>query len=191
METDIKIYVLGCAKYADLFKEFTERFQKYWGSPFLAYISPYDIERWSNGVIDFLNSIDDEYFILLHEDFYLTELVDLETINKLYKLAVEEKADRVSLMGNHSPERTEKVSWYNVYKPNQPYQVSFEASVQRRGFLLDHLRPNENPWDSERHPIKRGVNGKILTSDKPCIFYGDKLRQGKLQEEIMNPNIWP
>src|SRR3990167_1129190 len=178
----MNIYVLGCTRYAHLFGEFAERFQKYWGESFFAFISNTDIEYWSDGVIDFLNSISDEYFILLHEDFYLTEPTDLEMIKKLCDLAVTEKADRISLMGNHSPERTERVDWYYRYKPNQPYQVSFEASIQRRGFLLENMRPNENPWDAERHPIKRGVNGKILVSDKPCIFYGDKLRQGKLQE---------
>ena len=187
----MNIYVLGCTKYAGLFGEFAERFQKYWGAPFFTYISNTDIEHWSDGVINFMESIRDEYFILLHEDFYLTEPVDIETINRLCGLAVSQNADRISLMGNHSPERTEKTEWYYKYKLNQPYQVSFEASIQRRGFLLDNLRPCENPWDSERNPIKRKVNGKIFVSERPCIFYGDKLRGGKLQGEIINPNKWP
>src|SRR3990167_6227828 len=126
----INIYVLGCVKYAHLFGEFAERFQKHWGAPFFAYISNTDLNHWSDGVIDFLESIQDEYFILLHEDFYLTEAVDLKTISELYDLALVKNADRVSLMGNHSPERTEKEEWYYKYKPNQPYQISFEASIQ-------------------------------------------------------------
>src|SRR3990167_4629195 len=169
------VYVLGCVKYAHLFGEFAERFQKHWGVPFFAYISNTDIDHWSNGVIDFLNSIQDEYFILLHEDFYLTEPPNTLAITKLIEFAKEVKADRVSLMGNHNPERTEPIGDMFKYKEDQPYQVSFEASIQRRGFLLEHLQPNENPWDAERNPIKRKVNGNIYCTAKPVIFYGDKL----------------
>jgi len=185
------IYVLGCTKYASLFGEFAERFQKYWGAPFFAYISNTDIDHWSDGVINFLKSIDDEYFILLHEDFYLTERADLGKIKELCDIARFNEADRVSLMGNHSPERTERIGSTDIfaYKDGQPYQVSFEASIQRREFLLNNLEPGETPWDAERNAIKRGVNGSIFVSEKPCIFYGDKLRGGKLQEEIINPNI--
>lgn len=189
MVRDINIYVLGCVKYAHLFGEFAERFQKYWGAPFFAYISNTDIDHWSNGVIDFLNSIQDEYFILLHEDFYLTEPPDLELMGELVNLAKEKNADRVSLMGNHSPHRTLQNGLHYKYLPDMPYQVSFEASIQRKGFLLDNMKLNENPWDAERNRIKEKVNGNIWASAKPCIFYGDKLRGGKIQDEIVNPNI--
>ena len=186
---DINIYVLGCVKYAHLFGGFAERFQKHWGAPFFAYVSNTDIDRWSNGVIDFLNSIQDEYFILLHEDFYLTEPPNLELIRELVKLAKEKRADRVSLMGNHSPYRTLPMEGFYKYLPDMPYQLSFEASIQKREFLLKHLKPNENPWDAERNRIKEKVNGNIYASEKPCVFYGDKLRGGKIQDEIINPNI--
>lgn len=187
----INIFVLGCTKYANLFGEFAERFEKYWGAPFFAYISNTDIDHWSNGVIDFLKSIDDEYLILLHEDFYLTEPPKLEVIEKLVAFIEHNDVDRISLMGNHSPERTHPLNYGGFYKYNsgQPYQLSFEASIQRREFLLEHMRPDESPWDAERNPIKRGVNGNVYCSEKPCIFYGDKLRGGKLVETPIDVNL--
>lgn len=183
-----KVYVLGCEKYENLLVEFAERFEKHWGGEFTSYISKTPIEKWSDGVIDFLNQINDEYFILLHEDFYQTAPADLKQIDYLIGEAKKRKADRVSLMGNHSPERVEKSDGLWRYKPNQPYMVSFEASIQRREYLLEHLRPGWNPWEGERVLCRR-VPGEIFCADKPCIFYGDKLRGGKLVKEPINVNI--
>ena len=185
------IYVLGCTRYAGLFGEFAERFQKYWGSPFFAFISNTDLAHWSNGVIDFLSSIKDDYFILLHEDFYLTEPPKLDLIDLLISEARRRDADRISLMGNHSPERVVPLSaGLYQYTSGQPYQYSFEASIQKKDFLIRYLKRDESPWEAETHRIKEGINGKVFCSARPAIFYGDKLRRGELQEEIINPNIF-
>lgn len=186
----IKVYVLACEKYKDLLDEFGERFKKYWGGEFTPHISQTDLAHWSDGVIDFLKDIDDEYFILLHEDFYLTEKADLKTIDRLVETAKRLKADRISLMGNHSPERVEEYEpglWR--YKPNQPYMLSFEASIQKREYLLEHLVKGWNPWEAERN-LMRKIPGEIFCSDKPCIFYGDKLRRGKLVDIPIDVNIF-
>lgn len=187
----INIYVLASERTKHLLKEFDERFQKYWGGDYTPYISKTDLGHWSDGVIEFLNSIDDEYFILLHEDFYLTEPANLAEIERLAEFAQRKGADRVSLMGNHSPERVAVSAEYTFqYLPGMPYNYSFEASIQRREFLLEHLKPGENPWDAERMRNKEKVFGKVYCTALPAIFYGDKLRGGKEQDEIINPNIF-
>ena len=189
---NINIYVLTCTKFAYLLGEFSVRFKKYFGFPFLVYVSDTDIDHWSDGVINFLNSIKDEYFILLHEDFYLTEQADLKEIDRLIGIARDMKADRVGLMGDHSPERTQPIK-NNLYeyrndKPHVPYHFSFEASIQRRKFLLEHLKKAENPWEAEINRNVEDCVGKIIVGEKPSISYGDKIRRGEIQEEIIDPN---
>lgn len=171
----MNIYVLTSTKYTRLLPEFAERFEQYWGEPFLVYISNTDINHWSDGIINFLNSIKDEYFILLSEDFYLTESVDKEILASL-KEAVKLKPQRISLLGNHTPARTYFDGTYFTHKMDAEYQFSLEASIQNREFLLDNLKPGLDPWESERVKAKT-ARGMVISSEKPAIFYQDKSRQ--------------
>lgn len=178
------IFVLTCMKFAHLLGEFAERVQKYWGEPFFVYVSHTDLQHWSDGTLNFLRNIPYEYLILLHEDFYLTRPVNKDLVTQLKKLAIEKKADRVSLLGNHTPERTyELESGIFAYKGEAEYHFSLEASIQRREYLLNNLKGNQNPWDAENSRRDRG-KGLILCSQDPAIWYQDRLRRGKYEEVL-------
>ena len=172
-------FVLTCTKHTGLIKEFSERFEKYWGEPFFVFVSHTDISHWSDGVLSFLRSIQDEHLILLHEDFFLTKAVNKELLNKLREEAVKRNVDRMSLLGNHSPERTYGIDTeFLSYKADAPYVFSLEASIQKRQFLLDNLKGNCNPWDAENGRLGK-ARGLVLCSKEPAIFYQDKMRQGQ------------
>ena|SRR3990167_7564904 len=174
----MNIYVITSTNYTKLLPEFAERFEKYWGKPFFVYVSNTDIKHWSDGIIKFLESIEDEYFILLSEDFYLTGPVDKELIKELWGMRA--GYDRVSLLGNHTPERTVRNGKYFTHKEDAEYQFSFEASIQKRGFLLEYLKAGYDPWEMERIRAKTG-KGFIISSEHPAIFYQDKSRQLQIQ----------
>ncbi len=185
-----KVYVLGCTNFKHLFQEFSMRFEKHWGGKYYPLISNTPLERWSDGVLYHLHNMRDDYFILLSEDFYMVKDADLESVERLVKFAKEKKADRVSLMGNHSPHRTVSVGedmW--KYLPNMPYQVSFEASVYKKSFLVQNMRMGENPWESETRPNQEKINGDVYCSTKPVIWYGDKIRRGLIQDEVICPYL--
>jgi len=179
----MNIYVLTCTKHVNLLHEFAERFEKYWGEPFFVYVSNTDLDHWSDGVLNFLRSIEDEYLILLHEDFYLTRPVNKELLEELKEKAIKFKADRVSLLGNHSPDRIYKLNDTGLlsYKYQAPYQFSFEASIQKREFLIKNLKGGCNPWDAENNRVEKG-KGLILVSEEAAISYQDKLRRGQYAE---------
>ena len=176
----MNIYVLTCTKHAGLLGEFAERFEKYWGDPFFAYVSHTDLAHWSDGVLNFLRSIKDEYFILLHEDFYLTAPVNKELLEELKEVAVTMGADRVSLLGDHTPERTERVGEVLIYKNHAEYHFSFEASIQKRQYMIDHLKGNQDPWQAE-NGMRHRAKGLVVCSEKPAIFYQDKMRGQKYE----------
>ena len=130
---NIKTYVLATKAYPDLLPNFIKRFSKFWGGPLRIYVSDTPLEDWSGGVIDMLEAIDDEYLIILHDDFYLTEKVDLELLEELKRAIIKYDADRVSLLGNHSVPRTTSFRGeYVKHKPKSEYQFSFEASIYKR-----------------------------------------------------------
>ena len=187
---DTKVYVLGCENFKHLFQEFGFRFEKHWGGKYYPLISNTPLDKWSDGVLYYLHKIADEYIILLSEDFYMVKDTDLKAVERLVKIAKEKKADRVSLMGNHSPHRTVNVGedlW--KYLPNMPYQLSFEASIYRTSFLTEHMRMGENPWQSETNRNAEQLNGNVYCSTKPVIWYGDKIRRGMIQEEVICPYL--
>ena len=181
----MNVFVITCTKHTNLLAEFSERFEKYWGGPFFVYVSDTDREHWSNGVIKFLESIKDEYFILLHEDFYLTQPINKELLERLKKLAVELKADRVSLLGNHTPNRTFKLVEPDIFmhRGTAKYQYSYEASIQKREFLLKNLTEDCNPNYAEKLREEH-TYGLILSSREPAIWYKDKMRGEKYEEII-------
>ena len=176
--SDIRVWVLTSHGYARLLGEFSERLKQFWGTEFSVYVSETPIENWSDGVIRFLESIPDEYIILLHEDFYLTQNVDQRLIEELWSMRF--GYDRISLLGNHTPIRTARNGKYFVHKPDAEYQFSLEASIQRRRFLLDFLIPGLDPWETERR-LAKTAKGNILSSEHPAIWYTDKSRQLKIQ----------
>lgn len=177
-------YVLTHTKHTGLLAEFAERFEKYWGEPFFVYVSNTDIQHWSDGVLNFLRSIQDEYLILLHEDFYLTKPVDKELLKKLKEEAVKRGVSRMSLLGNHSPERTYGIDTeFYSHHADAPYVFSLEASIQKRQFLLDNLKGGCNPWDAENGRLGK-AKGLVLYSKEPAIFYQDKMRQGNYETVI-------
>ena len=179
---DIKIIVITCEKHVDLLPEFSKRFSKYWGDSFFVFISNTPLEKWSDGVINLLESLQDKYVILLHEDFYLTVPIDKDLLNNLKKFALEHKVDRVSLCGNHTPDRTYKYleGFYRHYS-QADYQLSFEASIFRRKWLLEILKRGLNPWESEGN-YRFELDSMIISSGKAPVVYKDRLRKGKLQE---------
>ena len=140
----------------------------------MVYVSNTDIQHWSDGVIRFLNTIKDDSFVLLHEDFYLTQPVDKHGIENLWKH--HHAFDRVSLLGNHTPSRTEKWNEFFVHRHEGEYQFSFEASIQNKHFLLENLKPGLDPWESER-VMAKVAKGKVLSSEHPVIWYEDKSRR--------------
>ena len=175
----MNVYVLAAEATAYLLPEFDELYQKHWGGDYFTWISTTPLNQWSDGVIQLLTGIDDEYVIILHEDFFLTRDVDVEGIRKLWDYTVENKVDRASLLGNHTPLRTYKEREYWRYNAAAEYQFSFEASIQKRSFLLEHLKKGQDPWESETQAKVHGAY--VIATEEPLIFYQDALRRGVRQ----------
>lgn len=178
----MNIYVLTSLNYVKLLPGFTERFNRFWGGHFFVHVSDTDFQHWSDGFKKFLEGIQDEYFILLFEDFYLEKPINKELLEKL-KDATRFKPDRISLLGNHTPERTYFNGTFYSHKPEAEYQLSLEASIQRRDFLLKWVKGGQTVWDYEGLNKDRAT-GSVLSSEEPVIFYQDKSRRLIIDESI-------
>jgi len=117
----------------------------------------YPVERWTNGLIAFLQQIDDEYLVLMLEDYWLSapvspQLADLFAVIEsgyfgTHFLRLDLSADRAS----HPYTLHQAVTGYEIISTaaHTPYQMSFQAAVWHRANLLKVLQPGETPWEAE------------------------------------------
>lgn len=117
----------------------------------------YPFNRWSDALIKLLNIIDDEAFILMLEDYWITRDVDTRAVDILYHYAlqfgyvlkIDLCGDRLYAFGADLNYGT--VAYLDLVKsmPESPYHMSLMPGVWRRDNLLKCLIPGESPHDLE------------------------------------------
>jgi len=126
----------------------------------------YPVERWSNGVMEFLRSVDDELFIWLLEDMLLTRTVDVRAVSSLADymgqhrevIRVDLTTDR--LYSGGSPGQCQEYEYYGSLdlvwsEPHSPYHLSLQAAIWRREYLLHYMIEGETPWELEMAGTER------------------------------------
>jgi hypothetical protein len=182
---DIEILVLTCPSYEHLVPEFTRRFHKYYGvRPLKVWSSS---EVWSTSLINALTTVEDEYLIILHEDFYFTHPIDRTLVDTIVRYMHEHKeVGRICCStGIHAPERVfhhEDIFW--KYKDDAEFLCSFDPGIWRKEFLLRYLQKDEDPWKGEVRTSSRAKHQgeTILWSETPVFIYKDATRDGKPQK---------
>lgn len=175
----MKIIVSVSDKYNWCLKPFSYLFNRYWGKvrvDIAGYTKPrfslpnnfffnsidnycYPKNKWAVGMLKYLNTLNDETFVLLLEDYFLTRYVDIQGIKILNKMVLDQKdiirmdltTDRQFAGGSHL------YGYYNrfdiICSPESPYEMSLQAAIWRRELFMDIL--NELPdnkksaWDVE------------------------------------------
>jgi len=119
----------------------------------------YPREKWTNGLIQMLQILEADWFILMLEDFWLIEPVDLECIGAMIDyvstIGRGKKILRIDLTADRSSRRQarpfDKYHGFQIIQtpPKTPYQMSYQAALWNADALLDVLMPNESAWQSE------------------------------------------
>lgn len=118
-------------------------------------------ERWSDGLIDCLNQMNEDIFIWTLEDFWLCRSVNLAAISSLAEymsmhpdiLRMDLTADRL-----HSGAAVDVDSWGHCdiisTEWGTPYNLSTQMGLWSRKHLLGLLKQELSPWDFELQDIK-------------------------------------
>lgn len=160
-------------------------------------------EPKSSQLIRICRTIDEDYFIILEEDFYLIKPVDVQLVESIVDFCREYEVDRFSLQSKNAHshphwDKTKKtVSGHEVYitNPLVKFPFSLEASVWKRSFLLDHLKHNKND-----HQLEHQVSNKIrflpytiCALDRLVMEYRDAARRGRqiihIQEDPLHLTV--
>lgn len=223
----MKIVVLTSNSYAWLLPAFGYCLNKHWpGKPEVDVVH-YDVrpralpdnfqttglgaqkqQTWSGGFASYLTSIRDEIVLLLLEDYFFVEPVNVEALQAVYSY----------MEGNPAIAKIELSSHRLAYAPDGVhgtvgafrmmlsgaetiFQACIQAALWRRETLLTFLDPHEDAWQFETQGTQRMIearklglwSGLILLTDPPILNYENAVRGscGRSLSELDAQNIRP
>lgn len=179
MTEPYRVIVTASDKYLPALLPFSYLFNKYWGSDVevcvfgftrpdfdlpdnFSFVSlgnqkDYPFNKWSDALIAILSQINDEAFVLMLEDYWLTRHVDRSAVRILYDYAIQFQyvlkvdlcGDRLYAFGADLEYGT--VAHLDLIKsmPGSPYHMSLMPGIWRKDLLSRCLVSGESPHDLE------------------------------------------
>lgn len=131
--------------------------------------------NWSLGLIEFLNSIDDELILLMLEDYFLDIHVNWKTVETIEELMRFPCIGKVDLTDDRLKLGFRDFGCYNGIHlvstdEDAPFQTSLQAAIWRKQFLWECLSDGETPWEFEKHGTNRLIRRRQTSSRTPLIF---------------------
>lgn len=179
MESSIPLIVSSCDKCSDLWQPFFYLIKKNWpdfdrkvylctDSITFAY-EGLDIacplrmpsgSTWSENLIALLKGVDEDYVLLMLEDFWLKEKVNEVRLHQCEEIIRNDPTIGFICLVHQldpSPENPTSEKYPNLieYGRHTPYRVTTQAGLWRRDYLLSLLRKHESAWWFEMFGSKR------------------------------------
>lgn len=130
----------------------------------------YPVNKWSDAVIKYLNTISDDLVLILLEDYWLIRPVNISAIWDARDFMLANK--NVIRFDVAADRMFSREVWYSGYfggidlcECKGQYSLSYQASIYRRELLLEVLRADETPWQSE-------LNGSTRLNSLPYRVIG-------------------
>ena len=200
--SDYRVLVTTSDKYLPALLPFIHLFNKYWSKEQEVLVAgfsepdfdmpdnfsfmslgkqeDYPFNKWSNALEVLLDRVDDEAFVLMLEDYWLTRHVDVHAVKVLYHYAIQFgyvlkidlAGDRLYAFGADLTYGS--VQYLDLIKsmPGSPYHMSLMTGIWRRDNLQKILIPNESPHDMELQGTTRVSHMQDLlvigTRQWPC-----------------------
>lgn len=189
MKNDTSVLVISCDKYSDLWKPFFTLFWQYWpintskvylGSNFLKYkdsrvktITIGEDKSWSQGLLDMVSRIDTPFIILMLEDFFLREPVNINDIFMCVEALKNLDGNMLRLVPRPRPYKPVKgYPFLGYIKSTSPFRVSTQGTLWRKSALLSLIKDGESIWEFELNGTERSRDDKgYYCVWKPVLTY--------------------
>ncbi len=119
---------------------------------------------FSKSLMSYLNSINEEYFILMLDDFMILEEVDNSKIEKAFEFIKSNNGVYLRLVPNPKGDLKINNDFSKIdVKSQVPYVTSLQMAIWKKEFLMELLKYDFNPWEFE---VKAGkTKESMLNSD--------------------------
>ena len=204
MKNELSILVLGCLKHEQIAQRMFALLSMYWkeayesallctdeADPYLENIAPGRViaepsgnyaERIKKG----LEALpEDDYVLILLDDYYLTESIDHEAYMKLVDSLSENKISYCKLVGlPRCFKKDKRVRGTYRIKKSTHYGISLQPSIWRKESLLEALSlcKGGNPWQVEAVFSSYQVlhHESCITFNKNYLHFKNGILRGKL-----------
>lgn len=217
---NISMILCSCDSYNDTWEPFCKQLIKNWPSfnmpiylcteskefsyPQLDIRCPLSHEsiytNWSKRLIKLLKKIDSEFVLFMLDDFWITEPVDTNAINRIKSYMENDKQMGFVCLKNEGgkknkiPETSRRI---NCKYPElvqclsrEPFRITTQAGIWRRKYLIKILRSHESAWYFETRATWRSkfYKSKIYDIKRTAIKYpvGGFLWGGKCYNEYIH-----
>lgn len=212
--TKYQVMLLTCDKNNDLWEMFFHFFSKNWpqyrGGVFVNTESkninirnfPQDKiissqikftkkDPWSYRLRKSLEQIDHEYVVLLMDDFFLTDSVDHDEIEKCIEYMENDATIACfNFESSNGPSISDAYDRYELKDKKERFRLNLQAAIWRKETLVKFIRDHENPWQFELWGSLRirRYKDKIyhIKKDKKKVFtyfFGGVIADGKWRTE--------
>lgn len=217
----LRVFVITCDKYSWALQGFIHQFQKYWSElqpVVIAGYTPPDLDlpdnftfhsiapeeypkdRWSTGLIEFLNAVNDDHFVLLLEDYWLCRGVNHQAIGTLHELCqMHTTVLRMDLTDdrqyNGEVREFNRMPYYGCQDivqtlADSPYQMSLQAGIWNRRLMLEVLKMDESAWEVElagsATNLRKRDDMLVLGTRQRPVRYANVFRGGDASPEALD-----
>lgn len=175
----MKILVCSCDKDEDIFYAFYHCMEKYYPkhpeiiyatetikNPYYKTISiNYPLELWTKRIRETLKLIEDDKILLMIDDLFIREPVDIERI----KYAEENLKGNIACLNfekvfnkNDTPT---KIEGFKLRQKGSEYEISLMCGIWDKNKLIDILSEDSDPWSVEYKQNTKGYDYLINSGD--------------------------
>lgn len=178
------VLVVSCDKYSDLWPVFFELKRRKWADcPYRTYLGSNNRNSgedgvtdiligedlsWADNVRNMLDHIEEDYVIMLLDDFFIDRVIDTQRVRALADYMEEKGFDSLRMEPSPGPVRlcNRKLN-VGKTKPGYPFYVSTQPAIWKKNSLRNLLKPGYSAWDFE---LKNTIDADNLG----CSFAGTK-----------------
>lgn len=150
-------------------------------------------EQWTDGLIKYLNSISEQFVLIMLDDYWINRGVDQNGIQAIHEymekyrsiLRIDLTLDRFFANGPKYPpdnpihDSYKHLDFYN--RPGSQYQISLMPGIWNKKLLLEILQPNWTPWQVE-------LEGTHKVNQTSMVILGTSQSPIKITNALRNEN---
>ena len=120
---------------------------------------------WTDPLIPYIDSLEDEYFVFTVEDVMLMEPVDLEKAAILEEEIRDHGASKALLDTHLNHSTFSYKEGLRAMRGDAEYRTTLHPSIWRKEYFQKYLKPGMNAWDFEVQNMRESMNdGAIIVS---------------------------
>ena len=170
MNKSTAVLVVSCDKYSDLWPIFFGLWHKYWpncqlkmylGTNFFNYSDPAlhvikigTDQAYSDNILKFLKSIDEDFVLLVTEDFFLSESVDDTSLSEHLHEFFSKRGKYLKLVNTYplgfDNDTQAKIG---LIEAGVKYRTGLGVGLWDKNFLLKNIPPGMSAWELEKNGI--------------------------------------